>query len=128
MRYLVDSHVLIWFRQGDRRLSKTARALLESVQHTPIVSMATHFELAAKAAKGMLKLGTPVDVFIGDYLSVNDGVLLSILSIHCRKLEQMPAHHGDPFDRMLIAQSVVESIPIVTGDHEMRKYEAQLIW
>jgi len=128
VKYLIDSHVLIWLREGDRRLSKVARQLLESVDDTPVVSIVTNFELAAKAARGFVKPATSIDTMIAEFLWGNDGVSLPILSIHCRKLEQLPAIHGDPFDRMLVAQSTVESLPLVTGDETLRRYGCEIIW
>lgn len=128
MKYLIDTHALIWFCLGDRRLSSHATEMIASPQNRPLISVATTFEMAIKSALGKLKLPAPVDQFVSEFVWSSGGETLGIAPAHCAAMEKLPLVHKDPFDRMLVAQALVESVPLLSGDPILSKYGIRLIW
>lgn len=128
MKYLLDSHVLLWFCNGDAKLSKAARRIMEDPANAPVISIASVFELSAKAARKSLELDCRVSEFAHTFVTLNHGELLPILPVHCARVEELPTYHLDPFDRMLVAQAAIESLPLVTGDAHLARYGIELIW
>src|SRR5262249_34488767 len=127
MRLLADTHAFLWFVSGDARLSRTARRALERQSGAWGISAATVWEMAIKSAIGRLTLPTPVTEYIED--KVRAGVrVLSIDWTHAAAVESLPRHHGDPFDRLLIAQAKIEGLAIVTRDGVFREYGVRVIW
>src|SRR6266568_5300619 len=119
MRLLLDTHILLWWLGADRRLSRSIRDLLASEESDIAVSAATVCEIAIKRGLGRL------DVDLKELLSAMsaDGfVELPIRFAHSRALELLPRHHDDPFDRMLIAQSIAEGRRLVTHDQPVLEY------
>ena len=127
MKVLLDTHAFLWFQAGDRRLSRSARAAVEAADAELVVSAATVWEMAIKASLGRLRLSDPVERYIGE--KVGQGYLVMPVSWeHAARVEQLPWHHRDPFDRLLLAQALVERCPIVSRDRVFRKYGADVIW
>src|SRR5687768_4162082 len=119
MRLLLDTHILLWWLTGDRKLPKRAREVIASGDNDVAVSAAAFWEIAIKKSLGRIRLD------LGELESAvkSDGfVELPIRIQHARQLESLPDHHGDPFDRMLIAQAIVESRQLVTSDNAMLAY------
>ena len=126
MRVLLDTNTFLWGLSAPEKLSVTARnAIASSDRFLSVVSI---WELLIKVQIGKLPLPTPA----GDYLTSqmrNNGVsVLSIKLEHVLRIEQLQLHHRDPFDRMLIAQSIEEGLPIVTSDHAFSRYPVEVIW
>ena len=128
MRILLDTHTLIWFFAGDSKLSATARILIEDEDNNKLVSIASTWEMAIKESKGHLNLSLPFEDYIRQKLSWEDFNLLNINLYHLNAIVTMPFHHKDPFDRLLIAQSMVEGIPILSKDSAFDAYSINRIW
>ena len=128
MRVLVDTHVFLWWVEGDRALPAKARAALANQENECLVSMVSAWELAIKAGLGKLKLTLPVKRYVVEHIAANGFRMLDIRMAHVGRVETLESHHGDPFDRLLIAQALEEEIPIVTADPIFRKYGVKRIW
>lgn len=127
MRALLDTHALLWFHAGDRRLSKPARTLIENREAELVVSAASVWEMAIKAGLGRLHLPTTVNGYIGE--KVRQGYqILPISAVHAARVEELPWHHRDLFDRLLAAQALTEGCPMITRDRVFRKYGVEVIW
>lgn len=120
---LLDSHALLWFVAGDsRRIGKALRARIEAEATT--VSAASLWEIAIKAELG--KLDAPED--LPDRIADLGFELLAVGAEHAWRVRQLPPHHRDPFDRILIAQAQVERLAIFTADPSFADYDVQVIW
>lgn len=120
---LLDSHVLLWFVLGSRRqISTPLRARIEASE--AIVSNASLWEIAIKVALG--KLDAPDD--LPERVQELGFELLGVESEHAWHVRSLPHHHGDPFDRLLIAQAQLERLPIVTADPIFGDYDVTVIW
>ena len=128
MRVLVDTHVFLWWVEGDRALPAKVRATLASQGNECLISIVSAWELAIKASLGKLKLTLPVERYVVEHIAANGFRMLDIRMAHVGRVETLEAHHGDPFDRLLIAQALEEEIPIVTADPVFRKYGVKRIW
>lgn len=121
MKILLDTHLLLWTASSDRRLSSSARKLIEHPENEPIFSAASIWEVAIKGSLGR-------DDFIADPRVLRRGLIdngygeLSIASEHAAAVADLPLIHKDPFDRILIAQSIVEGIALLTTDPLVARY------
>jgi PIN domain nuclease of toxin-antitoxin system len=124
LKLLLDTHAALWFLSGDERLSRNARLHLTDDANRVLLSAAVVWEIAVKRALG--KVVAP-----GEYISLllDAGVQALAVSVdHAAAVEQLPPHHRDPFDRMLIAQAVLEGAALVSRDAAMRPYDVTMIW
>ena len=128
MRVLVDTHVFLWWVEGDRALPAKARATLANQENECLISIVSAWELAIKAGLGKLKLTLPVQRYVVEHIAANGFRMLDIRMAHVGRVETLASHHGDPFDRLLIAQALEEEIPVVTADPVFRKYGVKRIW
>jgi PIN domain nuclease of toxin-antitoxin system len=128
MRLLLDTHTLIWFFAGDSQLSNTARILIEDEDNNKLVSTASIWEMAIKQSKGKLNLSLPLDEYIAQKLSLEDFNLLNINLDHLSQIVSLPFYHKDPFDRLLIAQAIMEGIPILSKDSAFDAYSINRLW
>ena len=128
VRALLDTHSFLWWESDEDRLSKSAFDIIRDGRNELIVSVATIWEVAIKYAKGRLILPTAPDLFIAERLRRNRWTELPIDRMHAIRAGSLPRLHGDPFDRMLIAQAQLESIPIVTADSAITRYDVETIW
>jgi PIN domain nuclease of toxin-antitoxin system len=128
MRFLVDTHVLLWAFNGDPALSKRARQTIEDGSNEILVSAASAWEIATKVRLGKLPTG---EILIGDLerylvrLGFDD---LPISLAHAARAGSLAGEHRDPFDRMLIAQAQGENLPVISGDRIFDAYHVQRIW
>src|SRR5262245_31618529 len=127
MRCLLDSHAFLWFVHGDKRLGEQARLTISEIENEVLLSTASLWELAIKVSLDKLELDRPFSD-LARQLVVNELDLLRIEFKHLLLLMELPFHHRDPFDRLLIAQAISEDIPILTGDPAFRDYPVQVIW
>jgi PIN domain nuclease of toxin-antitoxin system len=128
VKLLLDSHAFLWFVGADSRLSATAGALIVDPANRKLISIATCWEIAIKVGLGRLKLGEPATTFLPRELAANHFDLLAIELRHATFVETLPLHHRDPFDRLLVAQSRIDSIPIVSIDAALDSYGVQRLW
>jgi len=126
MRVLLDTHTFIWAITDERRLSPRARSLIASSElWWSVVSL---WEAIQKAQVGKLSLPLPAGPFLTGELSSNHVRLLPVSLSHVLRVEELPLHHRDPFDRLLIAQSIEEGWPIITADPWFTRYPVDVIW
>jgi PIN domain nuclease of toxin-antitoxin system len=128
MKVLVDTHIFIWALLQDHHLSAKARQVLTSKENELIFSLVSLWEIAIKIKTGKLNaIGSSV-AYIRNEMNDYGMELLPIRYDHILHLETLPHHHGDPFDRLLIAQSLAENLPILTADRLFTQYGAKTIW
>ena len=129
MRYLLDTSSFLWFVNDDYRLSPAARDLLKDPQHEFCLSIASVWETAIKANLGRgLELPVPFAAFIDAVIERYRFPILHISVAHLKQVAELPLVHGDPFDRLLIAQSLIEGLPILTSDRKFDAYAVHRIW
>jgi PIN domain nuclease of toxin-antitoxin system len=109
-------------------MSDRARELLDDPESEVALSVASVWELAIKVAKGLITLPAPLSHYVPDRLERNRFGLLPIELAHALRVASLPRIHGDPFDRLLIAQAQVEGIPIITSDSAIAQYDVETIW
>ena len=129
MNYLLDTSAFLWFVHDDRRLSARAADLIESPSNEIYLSLASIWEIAIKVnLRRGLELRRPFPEFIDHHVNSNRFELLEINVAHLKRAHDLPLHHRDPFDRLLIAQSQVEDIPVLTSDAAFDQYDIQRVW
>jgi len=127
MDLLLDTHTLIWFFEGDTQLSEKAKNLIQDPENQNYLSAASIWEMTIKQSLGKLKLSKPVAEILTHIL--NNGVeLIDITAEHALKVGELPYHHRDPFDRILIAQSIYLNIPIISKDLRFDDYLENRLW
>lgn len=119
---------MLWFVWDDPRLSAPARALIEEADNQKLVSVASCWEIAIKVGIGKLHLGEPSHSFLSREIERNNFELLHITLGHVTGVERLPAHHRDPFDRLLIAQALTDGLPIVSSDTSFDEYGVLRRW
>ncbi len=117
-RFLLDTHALLWTLTEPRKLSKRARAALEDAQNDVFVSPVSVWEIAVKRALGKLRAPDNLEAGIKD----QGFIPLSLTFFHAEQAGALPPHHGDPFDRMLVAQAQAEGLILVTRDARIPLY------
>ncbi|MEA5597756.1 type II toxin-antitoxin system VapC family toxin [Rivularia sp. UHCC 0363] len=128
MKLLLDSHVLIWWSSSSEKLSKKVYDLINDTNNTLLFSIASVWEMQIKFQLGKLNLNSTLPTLIQNQQRVNNLQLLPIELGHIYALNNLPLHHKDPFDRLLIAQTIVEQIPIVSIDEVFDNYPIQRLW
>ncbi len=128
MRILLDSHTFLWFVLRKPQLSRTADALISDPSNEILVSPATYWEIAIKVGKNKLDLMTSYDDFMRQGIEGNDFTILPIETRHTSLLTTMIPHHSDPFDRLIIAQAIVEHVPVLSRDAAFDPYGVTRLW
>jgi PIN domain nuclease of toxin-antitoxin system len=123
MKLLLDTHVILWWQRDDRRLNAAARRAIAEADLV-WVSAASGWEAAIKSAIGRLRLDEPFRALV----AADDFTELPLTLAHTECLQSLPVHHTDPFDRILVAQALVERATIVTHDRALERYGADLLW
>ncbi len=126
MRVLLDTQVLLWGLQDERKLSRRVQTLLPVADVW--ISVASLWEIITKVQIGKLALPAPVGDYLSAKLKANGILILPITFDHVKRVEGLPLHHRDPFDRILIAQSLEEKLPIITSDPLFARYLVEVIW
>jgi PIN domain nuclease of toxin-antitoxin system len=126
MKVLIDTHIFLWGIQHEEKLSRRVQTLLPAAEVW--ISVASLWEVITKVQIGKLTLPAPVGDYLAAKLKANGVLVLQITFDHVRRLESLALHHRDPFDRMLIAQSLEEKIPLVTSDTLFALYPVEVLW
>lgn len=124
---LLDTHTLIWYINGDEQLSLKARTEIERKQVTNFVSIVSLWEIAVKISLGKLELHTPF-IAIEKQLELNRFAILPIIFNDTLHLSNLPFYHRDPFDRLLIAQSITNNFTLISKDKHFEPYGINLLW
>jgi PIN domain nuclease of toxin-antitoxin system len=127
MKALLDTHTFLWAISGDQRLSQRAERLFIGPSDLWL-SVASIWEILIKAQVGKMPLPTPVGPYLVKKLAENRIGVLPVGLNHVLKVEALPMHHNDPFDRILIAQSIEEGWPVITADSVFERYPVRVIW
>ena len=127
MDILLDTCSVLWFLNGDEKMSATAREIILNAENTIYVSIATVWEAAIKLSIGKLDFSDGIDGFI-EALENEDFSLLEISPEHIKTVASLPFVHRDRFDRMLIPQAIEENVPIMTTDSEILRYDISTLW
>ncbi len=130
MNLLLDTHAFLWFagKEQAANLPQATKDLLEDGNNSVFLSLASIWELAIKVSIGKIKLDEPVKQLVEFHVVHNNIKLLSIKLDHIDRIEAMPFHHKDPFDRILVAQSTVEDYSLVSTDETLDQYTNKRIW
>ena len=126
MRILIDTHILIWHLEDDVQLSSYYGQLIEDRSNTVFVSIVSFWEIAINTSRGKLSLSKP----IVDIVAQIERSTISILPInprHTIQVSHLPFHHKDPFDRMIIAQALVDDLPVISSDRNFTNYGVELL-
>ena len=123
---LLDTRALFWYAKGDKRFGQSARELINDPQTIPFISVVSLWEITIKTTLGKLDLGTSFDSFT-DELPKQGFFFIDIKPEDLRILHSLPMHHGDPFDRLIIAQAMTRTWPIISDDSKFSQYPVELI-
>jgi PIN domain nuclease of toxin-antitoxin system len=123
VRLLLDTHVFLWWSEDNPRLKRGARSRIAEATEV-YVSVASAWEVVIKQARGKLHMAVPFEAAI----EINGFARMLIDFRHAASVAKLPPHHGDPFDRMLIAQALVEGLTLVTHDRQFERYRVPVIW
>jgi PIN domain nuclease of toxin-antitoxin system len=127
MRYLIDTQILIWLFGLSDNIPKNIHKLLKDTKNDIFVSSVSIWEIAIKKSVGKLTFPFELKNIINEIekLSIN---ILDISSDHLIKVAYLPFHHKDPFDRLIISQAIIESLPIISSDRNFNYYDIKNIW
>jgi PIN domain nuclease of toxin-antitoxin system len=128
MRILLDTQCWLWWIAAPEELSPNARRRIADKRNTIYLSAVSSWEIAIKYSIGRLALPEPPWQFVPKRLARDAITALPIEIMHALHVADLPQHHKDPFDRLLISQSIREGIPIMTADKQFEPYEAEIIW
>ena len=128
MRLLLDTHTLLWWLDGDRRLSRSARIRLADEDNVVLVSAASAWEITTKARLGKLPGAQDVAEDVAGAVASQGFIALDITILHAQRAGRLPGEHRDPFDRMLIAQAQLEDVPIVSNEAVFDGYGVNRVW
>jgi PIN domain nuclease of toxin-antitoxin system len=128
MKVLLDTHTFLWWNTEDPQLSARAREMIANGRNEIFISAASAWEIAIKTSKGKLKLPDDPAHYVEKRMSLYRFQPLPVQIHHATLVYELPMHHADPFDRLLIAQSQIESMPLISMDADIRKYEVEVIW
>jgi PIN domain nuclease of toxin-antitoxin system len=125
---LLDTHAFLWFITDDPRLSVTGKATIANPAHDILISPASYWELAIKIRLGKYPLSVPFETFITRGIIDNRFHILPIEPRHAAAVATLPFHHRDPFDRLIIAQAIVEQVSLVSADTAFDAYPISRLW
>jgi PIN domain nuclease of toxin-antitoxin system len=128
VKYLLDTHALLWFDWGHASLSSKAENIIASPENELLVSTASLWEIAIKVGNRKLQLAEPYRTYVDRVIAENDLEILTISLDHLERLTALPLHHRDPFDRLLAAQAIVEQVPILSVDSAFDAYLTTRLW
>ena len=128
MKYLLDTHAFLWFISEDSRLSSKAKSIIKTRNNEVYFSAASVLEMSIKIRLGRLTIEDDLEPFIVKQLAENSFHALSVTIFHSIYTSKLPEIHKDPFDRMIIAQSQVEDMYLISKDKNIKKYKVPVVW
>ena len=128
MKLLLDTHAFIWWDSESSKLSSQALAFCQDRANTVLLSVASIWEMQIKLQLGKLRLNLPLAKVIESQQQTNGIEVLPIILSHVLELDNLPAYHRDPFDRLLIAQARVEDAVLISNDPIFTDYSVKLLW
>ena len=128
MIILIDTHVFLWMISAPNKLSDRAKDIIESTNNEVFLSVVSGWEITTKAKINKLKLPEKPEIYIPEQIQKNFIEILPIEMKHVLNIYNLPGIHKDPFDRLLISQSQLEDLPILTNDEKISRYPVKTIW
>jgi PIN domain nuclease of toxin-antitoxin system len=128
MRLLLDTHTFLWWDNEPDKLSERALALCRDPSNVLMLSVVSVGEMQIKHQAGKLDLSLPLAALVAGQMETNKIQVLPITMEHVLALEALPSHHKDPFDRLLVAQAVVEGVMLVSRDPLFNRYPVTAVW
>ncbi len=128
MKYILDTHAFLWFISEDKQLSHNACDIIKKRDNEIFFSAGSAWEISIKTGLGRLSIREELTSFLIDQLAVNRMLSLPITLSHAAFTRTLPTIHKDPFDRILIAQSIVEDMPLITRDGTIGRYNVKVVW
>jgi PIN domain nuclease of toxin-antitoxin system len=128
MRFLLDTSIWLWSVGEVKRLNQEARDILSDPQHELYFSAVSVWEIAIKAGLGKLQLPEPPRIVVPRETGRQGLRPLSVTHVHALAVYDLPLHHGDPFDRLLVAQALSEGLTLITADRDLKQYPVETLW
>jgi PIN domain nuclease of toxin-antitoxin system len=128
MKLLFDTHAFIWWDSEPQKLTPQIEALCRDRSNTLIFSVASAWEMQIKSELGKMRFEMPLASIVENQTQTNGVQVLPILLPHVLALENLPPHHKDPFDRLLIAQAIAENAVLLSADPVFAQYPVQVLW
>ena len=128
MKYLIDTHILLWIISADPRLSKKVKKIYLNGENDINISIASLWEISIKLSLKKITIDSSYEKFVQEHIIKNDIKILNITPPHIFRLNQLPFHHRDPFDRMIIAQGIEDNIIIISSDSTFDQYPIKRIF
>ena len=128
MKYLIDTGVWLWALDPYERLRPEVRRVLEAIDDDIFLSPVTTWEISVKLRLGKLNFPGPLDRTVPEFMAQQRLLPLPITHKHAAKVYDLPPHHNDPFDRMLIAQALTEELTLISSDAMFKRYSVPLLW
>jgi PIN domain nuclease of toxin-antitoxin system len=127
-RYLLDTHTFLWMAGAPEKLGEEARERIEAAASELLLSVASVWEMAIKKSLGKLDLPSSLPAFLEEQLAATRTSLLAVRAEHALRVEKLPWHHRDPFDRLLIAQASFENLTLLSQDDALDDYGSRRVW
>lgn len=128
MRFLIDTHCFLWAISAPERLNEDAKEMITSDDHTGVLSSISAAEIAVKVSIGKLQAAPSAYEYVQSEIDDFDLQTLPLYVHHGLRVAELPLHHRDPFDRLLVAQAQAEGLPLMTADPKLAKYDVEIIW
>jgi PIN domain nuclease of toxin-antitoxin system len=128
MRILLDTCAFLWLVTDNPQASELAKEIFLKEDNELLLSAVTGFEIAVKYSLGKLRLTEPPKEFVTNRMNANALTELPVSMSHALALQHLPLHHKDPFDRLLVAQAMVNQIPLLSADQQLSAYDIERIW
>jgi PIN domain nuclease of toxin-antitoxin system len=128
VKVLLDTHTFLWWVADDPQISVTAKNIIVNPDNDIYLSVISAWEIIIKVGTGKLSLSEPPEIYIPNPIASNQFEILPVQISHILKINSLPNFHKDPFDRLLIAQSLVEDFSLITIDSAITQYPVKTIW
>ena len=128
MKYLLDTVAWLWSVYADERLGDGAREILANGKEEIYLSAASSWELSIKMRMGKLNFPGPPATVVPAFMAKQGLRSMAVTHLHAVKVYDLPSHHSDPFDRLIVAQAMVEEMTVLTSDRIFEKYPIDMVW